>query len=69
LRSLRQDIDPPWRARGQLFVLSRPGLAQFEKDLQICGAETLRRLNAALALHVALLLLEVGAGDEVITTR
>jgi dTDP-4-amino-4,6-dideoxygalactose transaminase len=47
-----------------------PDVVQFEKDFaRFCGAEHCVAFNSGTsALHVALLLLGVGAGDEVITT-
>jgi dTDP-4-amino-4,6-dideoxygalactose transaminase len=47
-----------------------PDTAQFEKDFaKYCGAQHCVAFNSGTsALHVAMLLLNVGAGDEVITT-
>ena len=47
-----------------------PDVAQFEKDFaKYCGAEHCVAFNSGTsALHVAMLLLGVGPGDEVITT-
>jgi len=47
-----------------------PDVAQFEKDFaKFCGAEHCVAFNSGTsALHIALLLLGVGPGDEVITT-
>jgi dTDP-4-amino-4,6-dideoxygalactose transaminase len=47
-----------------------PDVAQFEKDFaRFCGAEHCIGVNTGTsALHIALLLLGVGSGDEVITT-
>jgi dTDP-4-amino-4,6-dideoxygalactose transaminase len=47
-----------------------PDTAQFEKDFaKFCGAEHAIGFNSGTsALHVAMLLLKVGPGDEVITT-
>lgn len=47
-----------------------PDVVQFEKDFaKFCGAEHCVGFNSGTsALHVALLLLGVGAGDEVVTT-
>ncbi len=47
-----------------------PDVAQFEKDFaKFCGAEHALGFNSGTsALHVAMLLLGVGPGDEVITT-
>jgi dTDP-4-amino-4,6-dideoxygalactose transaminase len=47
-----------------------PDVAQFEKDFaKYCGAEQCVAFNSGTsALHVALLLLNIGQGDEVITT-
>ena len=51
------------------FVLG-PDVAQFEKDFaKFCGAEHCVAFNSGTsALHVAMLLLNLGMGDEVITT-
>jgi dTDP-4-amino-4,6-dideoxygalactose transaminase len=51
------------------FVLG-PDTAQFEKDFaKFCGAEHCVGFNSGTsALHVAMLLLGIGPGDEVITT-
>ena len=47
-----------------------PDVVQFEKDFaKFCGAEYCVAMNSGTsALHIALLLLNVGPGDEVITT-
>src|SRR5439155_12990619 len=47
-----------------------PEVAQFEKDFaRFCGAEHCVGFNSGTsALHVAMLLLNVGPGNEVITT-
>src|SRR5258708_5615491 len=47
-----------------------PDVVQFEKDFaRFCGAEHCVAFNSGTsALHVALLLLNIGPGDEVITT-
>jgi len=47
-----------------------PDVAQFEKDFaKFCGAEHCVAFNSGTsALHVALMLLGVGTGDEVVTT-
>jgi dTDP-4-amino-4,6-dideoxygalactose transaminase len=47
-----------------------PDVVQFEKDFaKFCGAEHCVAMNSGTsALHIALLLLNVGPGDEVITT-
>jgi len=47
-----------------------PDVAQFEKDFAaFCGAQHCLAMNSGTsALHIALRLLEIGPGDEVITT-
>src|SRR5439155_13373246 len=71
IRSIRSELDAA--IAGALdnctFCLG-PDVAQFEKDFaRFCGAEhCVGCNNGTSALHLALLLLNVGRGDEVITT-
>jgi dTDP-4-amino-4,6-dideoxygalactose transaminase len=71
LRGIRKDIDAAIaRTIDNCSFCLGPDVAQFEKDFaRFCGAEQCVAFNSGTsALHVALLLLDVGAGDEVITT-
>jgi dTDP-4-amino-4,6-dideoxygalactose transaminase len=71
MRGLRKEIDAAIaRTLDQCSFCLGPDVAQFEKDFaRFCGAEHCVGLNSGTsALHVAMLLLNVGAGDEVITT-
>jgi dTDP-4-amino-4,6-dideoxygalactose transaminase len=71
LRSLRKDIDLALaRTVDNCSFCLGPDVAQFEKDFaRFCGAEHCVGFNSGTsALHVGLLLLGVGAGDEVVTT-
>ena len=71
LRSLRKDIDLALaRTVDNCSFCLGPDVAQFEKDFaRFCGAEHCAGFNSGTsALHVGLLLLGVGAGDEVVTT-
>src|SRR5258708_9046892 len=71
IRSVRPEIDVA-RARAVdncSFILG-PDVVQFEKDFaKFIGAEHCVGFNSGTsALHIALMLLGVGPGDEVITT-
>src|SRR5260221_9482243 len=71
MRPLRKEIDAAIaRTLDQCSFCLGPEVAQFEKDFaQYCGAEHCVGFNTGTsALHVAMLLLGVGPGDEVITT-
>jgi dTDP-4-amino-4,6-dideoxygalactose transaminase len=71
LRGIRKDIDAALaRTVDQCSFCLGPDVAQFEKDFaQYIGAGHCVGFNSGTsALHVALLLLGVGRGDEVITT-
>ena len=71
LRSLRNEIDIALaRTMDNCSFCLGPDVAQFEKDFaRFCGAEHCVGFNSGTsALHVGLLLLGIGAGDEVITT-
>ena len=71
LRPIRRDIDAAIaRTLDNCSFCLGPDVAQFEKDFaQFCGAQQCVAMNSGTsALHIALMLLGVGAGDEVITT-
>ena len=71
MRAIRKDIDAAIaRTFDNCSFCLGPDVAQFEKDFgRFCGAEHCVGLNSGTsALHVALLLLHAGAGDEIITT-
>ena len=71
LRPLRKEIDAAIaRTIDACSFCLGPDVAQFEKDFaKYCGAEHALGFNSGTsALHVALMLLKVGRGDEVITT-
>jgi len=71
IRSIRPELDAAWaRVLDACTFCLGPEVAQFEKDFaQYCGAEhCIGFNNGTSALHVALRLLEIGPGDEVITT-
>jgi len=71
LRSIRQDLDAALaRTIDHCSFCLGPDVAQFEKDFaRFVGAEHCVGFNSGTsALHVALLLLGIGPGDEVITT-
>ncbi|HTA95762.1 MAG TPA: DegT/DnrJ/EryC1/StrS family aminotransferase [Verrucomicrobiae bacterium] len=71
LKPLRAEIDAAIaRTIDNCSFCLGPDVAQFEKDFaKFCGAEHCLGFNSGTsALHVALLLLNVGPGDEVITT-
>lgn len=71
LRGIRKEIDAALARTldNNSFCLG-PDVVQFEKDFaQFCGAKHCLGFNSGTsALHVALRLLNVGHGDEVITT-
>ena len=71
IRPLRQEIDAAIaRTLDNCSFCLGPDVAQFEKDFaRFCGAEHCVGFNSGTsALHVAMLLLGVSRGDEVITT-
>jgi dTDP-4-amino-4,6-dideoxygalactose transaminase len=71
IRSVRKEIDVAIaRTIDNCSFCLGPDVVQFEKDFaKFCGAEHCLGFNSGTsALHVALLLLNVGPGDEVITT-
>jgi len=71
IRSVRKEIDAALaRALDNCSFCLGPDVAQFEKDFaQFCGAQHALGFNSGTsALHVAMRLLNVGPGDEVITT-
>src|SRR6266436_1962045 len=71
MRAIRKEIDAAIaRTLDNCSFCLGPDVAQFEKDFaRFCGAEQCVAFNSGTsALHVAMLLLNVGAGDEVITT-
>ena len=71
LRPIRGDVDAAIaRTLDNCSFCLGPDVAEFEKDFaQFCGAQQCVAMNSGTsALHIALMLLGVGAGDEVITT-
>lgn len=71
LRGIRKEIDAAIaRAVDNCAFCLGPDVAQFERDFaKFCGAEHCVGFNSGTsALHVAMILAGVGAGDEVITT-
>jgi dTDP-4-amino-4,6-dideoxygalactose transaminase len=71
MRPLRAEIDAAMaRTLDHCSFCLGPDVAQFEKDFAaFCGAKHAVGFNSGTsALHVAMLLLNVGPGDEVITT-
>ena len=71
MRTIRKDIDVAIaRTLDNCSFCLGPDVVQFEKDFaRYCGAEHCVGFNSGTsALHIALLLLKVGPGDEVITT-
>jgi dTDP-4-amino-4,6-dideoxygalactose transaminase len=71
IRSLRPELDAAIaRTLDHCSFCLGPDVAQFEKDFaKFCGAEHCVAFNSGTsALHVGLMLLNVGAGDEVIST-
>ena len=71
MRPLRKEIDAVIaKTLDNCSFCLGPDVAQFEKDFaKYCGAEHCVAFNSGTsALHVAMLLMGVGRGDEVITT-
>lgn len=71
MRPLRAEIDAAIaRTLDQCSFCLGPDVAQFEKDFaRYCGGEHCVAVNSGTsALHIALLLLNIKPGDEVITT-
>src|SRR5437899_4243580 len=71
MRAIRKDIDAAIaRTLDNCSFCLGPDVAQFEKDFaRFIGAEHCVCFNSGTsALHVAMLLLNIGEGDEVITT-
>ncbi len=71
MRPIRKEIDAAiGRTLDNCSFCLGPDVTQFEKDFaRYCGAEHCVAFNSGTsALHVAMLLLDVGDGDEVITT-
>ncbi|MCX6928982.1 MAG: DegT/DnrJ/EryC1/StrS family aminotransferase [Verrucomicrobia bacterium] len=71
MRSIRKDIDAAIaRTLDNCSFCLGPDVAQFEQDFaRFCGAEHCIAFNSGTsALHVAMRLLNIGPGDEVITT-
>ncbi|HZF01295.1 MAG TPA: DegT/DnrJ/EryC1/StrS family aminotransferase [Methylomirabilota bacterium] len=71
IRGIRREIDAALaRTLDNCSFCLGPDVAQFEKDFaKFCGAEHCVAFNSGTsALHIALKLLNVGEGDEVITT-
>jgi len=71
MRPIRKEIDAAIaRTLDNCSFCLGPDVVQFEKDFaRYCGAEHCVAFNSGTsALHVAMLLLDIGAGDEVITT-
>ena len=71
IRSLRPEIDAALaRTLDNCSFCLGPDVAQFEKDFALfCGAQHALGFNSGTsALHVAMRLLNIGPGDEVITT-
>jgi dTDP-4-amino-4,6-dideoxygalactose transaminase len=71
MRGIRREIDAALaRTLDNCSFCLGPDVAQFEKDFaHFCGAEHCVAFNSGTsALHVAMRLLNVGPGDEVITT-
>src|SRR3954469_20742359 len=71
MRGIRPEIDAAIaRTLDNCSFCLGPDVAQFEKDFaRYCGAEHCLGFNSGTsALHVAMILLGIGQGDEVITT-
>src|SRR5262245_60760251 len=71
MRGIRKEVDAAIaRTLDNCSFCLGPDVADFEKDFaRFCGADHCLGFNSGTsALHVAMLLLNVGPGDEVITT-
>jgi dTDP-4-amino-4,6-dideoxygalactose transaminase len=71
IRGLRKELDAALaRTLDNCSFCLGPDVAQFEKDFaRFCGAKHCLGFNSGTsALHVALRLLNIGAGEEVVTT-
>lgn len=71
MRPIRKEIDAAIaKTLDNCSFCLGPDVAQFEKDFaRFCGAQHCVAFNSGTsALHIAMMLLNVGAGDEVITT-
>src|SRR3954470_5503672 len=71
MRPIRKEIDAAIaKTLDNCSFCLGPDVAQFEKDFaRYCGAQHALGFNSGTsALHIALMLLNVGPGDEVITT-
>lgn len=71
MRTIRKDVDAAIaRTLDNCSFCLGPDVVQFEKEFaQFCGAQHCIAFNSGTsALHVAMLLLDVGRDDEVITT-
>lgn len=71
MRPLRQELEAAWaRTLDHCSFCLGPDVVQFEKDFAaFCDAAHCVAFNSGTsALHVALRLLDLGPGDEVITT-
>jgi dTDP-4-amino-4,6-dideoxygalactose transaminase len=71
MRGIRKDVDAAIaRTLDNCSFCLGPDVNQFEKDFaKACGAQHCIAFNSGTsALHVAMLLLNIGQGDEVITT-
>src|ERR1700722_3335434 len=71
IRSVRKELDAVIaRTLDNCSFCLGPDVVQFEKDFaKFCGAQHCVAFNSGTsALHIALMLLGVSAGDEVITT-
>jgi dTDP-4-amino-4,6-dideoxygalactose transaminase len=71
MRPLRKEVEAAFaRTLDNCSFCLGPDVAQFEQNFaRFCGAEHCVAMNSGTsALHVAMILLDVGPGDEVITT-
>src|SRR5277367_1593762 len=71
IRSVRKELDAAiTRTLDNCSFCLGPDVVQFEKDFaKFCGAQHCVAFNSGTsALHIALMLLGVGAGDEVVST-